>query len=640
MPAKKARSNLKSRPQSVNSSPTNGKLAVLVIGALGVVFGDIGTSPLYTVQVCFGKESGISADTTNVLGVLSLIVWSLMIVVSIKYLIVILRADLHGEGGILALTTLVCSKRTKAPSNRWLLPLGLFGAALLLGDSMITPAMSVLSAVEGVEVVQPALAKFVVPVCVGILAGLFVVQHQGTERIGKWFGPIMLCWFFVLAALGINSIWHAPEILKALDPVQACRLLITHPEQAVFILGFVFLAVTGGEALYADIGHFGVLPIRVGWFVVAFPALILNYLGQGALLLRDTAAADYPFFRLAPEWALYPLIALATAATVIASQAVISGAFSLMHQARELGYAPRIKVVHYSKEGEGKVYVPLVNWALAVATILLVIAFRSSDKLAGAYGMAVAGTMLITTVLVVVCFRRVWKWPLLATVLVGAGFLLVDSTFFLANLAKFFDGGWLPLTVAAVVYLIMDAWRRGRRILEGDRHAPTKSLDELRHAVKSGDLVCVPGTAVYFASDPDTVPTTLLLNAQHNHILHEQVVLLTIITEQVPRITLDQRLEVSRPASGFVRLVAHYGFMQTPQIQSLMNLTVEQKIFPDTCKFTYFVRSQEIALSKEKNMLRWKKWLYVFLNRNSQDVTCLWNLPAEQTIGLRVSTEL
>ncbi len=451
--------NSSNSSESQDSSLSIGGLTALTVGALGVVYGDIGTSPLYTIPVCFADRAGLPPEPQNVLGVLSLIIWSLVIVITVKYLGVILRADLDGEGGILALTTLVTSLKKTAKSNRWLLPLGLFGAALLFGDSMITPAMSVLSAVEGVELVQPALAKAVVPACVAILLVLFIVQRHGTEKIGRFFGPVMLVWFTVLAAMGIRGICLAPEILSSINPVHAVRLLVAHPERTIFILGFVFLAVTGGEALYADLGHFGRKPIRIGWFTLVFPALVLNYLGQGGLLLHDPSDAIHSFYRLAPSWLQYPLIALATMATVIASQAVLSGAFSLMHQARQFRYMPRIEVQHYSDDGEGKVYVPLVNWCLAVAAIALVLAFRSSNALAGAYGMAVSGTMLITTVLVVPCFRRLWKWSWPVTIILATLFLTVDGTFLVANLAKLFEGGWIPLTVAAGIYLVMSTWR-------------------------------------------------------------------------------------------------------------------------------------------------------------------------------------
>ncbi len=547
---------------------------------------------------------------------------------------------MDGEGGILALTTLVCSKRSKAKSNLWLLPLGLFGAALLLGDSMITPAISVLSAVEGVELLQPQLAKYVVPACIAILLGLFLVQQHGTERIGRFFGPVMVCWFIVIAALGANSVFQAPEILQAFNPIHGFRMLLKNPSQAVLLLGFVFLAVTGGEALYADMGHFGRLPIRIGWFALVFPALVLNYLGQGALLLSDPQAADYPFFRLAPQALQYPLVGLATLATIIASQAVISGAFSLLHQARELGFAPWIKVDHYSDDGEGKVYVPIVNWCLMVATILLVITFRSSDALAGAYGMAVAGTMIITTVLVVVCFRRIWKWSWLAVILVGSCFLAVDSVFFLANLAKFFDGGWLPLAVAAVVYLVMDTWRRGRQLVIASRHDDAAAFKDLLRDIKDKKLIRVPGTAVYFSSDPEAIPLTLLVNSRHNHVIHEQVVILTMVTEEVPRVPREKRLEINEFASGFVRLVARFGFMQTPRMPKLIEQAVEQKVFADPSQVTFFVRSEEITLTRKRNMQRWRKRFYAFLNRNSQEATSLWKLPADQVVGIRLSTEL
>jgi KUP system potassium uptake protein len=612
----------------------------IAVGALGIVYGDIGTSPLYTIPVCFAKPSGLSPEPANVLGVLSLIIWSLIIIVSVKYLVVILRADLHGEGGILALTTLVTSAQPKARSNRWLLPLGIFGAALLIGDGMITPAMSVLSAVEGVEVVQPALGKAVVPVCVGILLALFAVQQRGTEKIGKWFGPIMLCWFAVIAALGLRGICLAQDILRAVDPTQAIRLLIAHVDRAVFVLGFVFLAVTGGEALYADLGHFGRRPIRLGWFAVAFPALVLNYLGQGGLLLHDATAVDHSFFRLAPDWLLYPLIGLATVATVVASQSIVSGAFSLMHQARQLGYTPHIQVVHYSGNGEGKVYVPLVNWSLAVATILLVVTFRSSAALAGAYGMAVSGTMLITTVLVVVCFRRLWNWSWTVAALVGGTFLVVDSAFFIANLAKIFEGGWIPLTVAAAVYLVMSTWRIGRKALESARYVPGEALNDLLRDVNAGKLMRVRGTAVYFSSDPTAVPVTLLVNAAHNRVLHQCVVLLTIATENVPRVAAAHRLEASEPAPGFIRMIAHYGFMQSPDVQKLMNDAVQRGVFVPDDELTYFMRSEDIVPTGETKMARWRKRFYAFLSRNSQDATRIWCVPSEQVVGLRISTKL
>jgi KUP system potassium uptake protein len=616
------------------------KTLVMAIGALGVVYGDIGTSPLYTIPVCFSKRWGLPADTGNVLGVVSLIIWSLVIIISVKYLVVILRADLNGEGGILALTTLVTSAKAKAPSNRWLLPLGLFGAALLIGDGMITPAMSVLSAVEGVEVVQPALAKAVVPLCIGILLGLFALQKHGTENIGRWAGPVMLGWFGVIAVLGIRGICLAPEVLRAVDPSQAMQLLITHGDRALFVLGFVFLAVTGGEALYADLGHFGRRPIRLGWFTLVFPALVLNYLGQGGLLLHDPGAADSSFFRLAPSLFLYPLIALATVATVVASQAIVSGAFSLIHQARELNYAPQLKVVHYSDDGEGKVYVPLVNWSLAVATILLVITFRSSDALAGAYGMAVAGTMLITTLLVVVCFRRLWNWSWPLTILVGGIFLMVDSSFLTANLVKLFDGGWIPLAVASIVYLVMSTWRIGRNALESARYVSDKAIADLCRQADAGKLTRVSGTAVYFSNDSKVVPLTLLVNAQHNRILHERIIILTITTKEVPRITASKRLESSQVAPGFIRLIACYGFMQTPNVGALMNEATKQGIIDGTRDLTYFVRSEDIVLTKNKTMAHWRKRFYAFLSRNSQDATSMWNVPDDQTVGLRISTKL
>jgi KUP system potassium uptake protein len=392
--------------------------------------------------------------------------------------------------------------------------------------------------------------------------------------------------------------------------------------------------------LYADLGHFGRRPIRLGWFALVFPALVLNYLGQGGLLLHDPAAADNSFFRLVPSLLLYPLIALATVATVIASQAIISGAFSLVHQARELSYAPHITVEHYSGDGEGKVYVPLMNWSLAAATILLVVSFQSADALAGAYGMAVAGTMLITTILVVVCFRRLWNWSWPVAIIVGGAFLIVDSSFLIANLAKLLEGGWIPLAVAAGVYLVMSTWRIGRNALESARYFPSKTLAELCRDAKSGKLARTSGTAVYFSSDSTAIPATLMVNAKHNGVLHERVVILTIMTEGVPRVPAAERIEWSEPAASFIRIVAHYGFMQSPNVRILMNEVAKNGILEDVDELTYFVRSEDIVLTRKKTMWRWRKRFYAFLNRNSQDATDMWSLPAKQTVGLRISTEL
>ena len=487
---------------------------------------------------------------------------------------------------------------------------------------------------------QPAFKQAVVPICVGILLLLFFVQRRGTERIGQWFGPIMLGWFLALATLGIRGIAMNPEILRAFNPIHSIRFLSANARESLFVLGSVFLAVTGGEALYADLGHFGRRPIQLGWFLVAFPALVLNYLGQGGLLLTDSTAAVHCFFQLAPRSLQYPLIALATVATVIASQAVISGTFSLIHQAREFGYVPRLEVVHYSSDGEGKVYVPLANWCLAAATILLVVAFRSSDALAGAYGMAVSGTMLITTILIVVCFRRVWKWSWAKTVALASTFLLVDSMFGIANLTKLFDGGWIPLTVAGFIYLIMSTWQIGRRALELARTSSDDALQKLQRAAKAEKLVRVPATAVYFCSDATTVPITLLVNVEHNGILHERVILLTVATEKVPRVPTEKRIELVDLAGGFVRLIAHYGFMQSPSVRMLMTMAQQQGIVSAEEKITYFVRSEHILLTGKSKMAKWRKRFYAFLNRNAQEATSTWTIPPDQTVGLRISTQL
>ncbi|MEY2502036.1 MAG: system potassium uptake protein, partial [Verrucomicrobiota bacterium] len=547
-------------PVPVQSVAPKSRLLLLCLASLGIVYGDIGTSPLYALRECFYGEHALPPSPANVLGVLSLILWSLILVISVKYLILILRADNRGEGGILALATLVSDVAGR--HAKFLLLLGLFGAALLYADGMITPAISVLSAVEGLHVATPLFDPYVVPVAIGILVALFIFQSRGTTGIGRVFGPVTILWFVAIAVLGIHQIGRVPEVLGAINPLQAIQFFTRNGAQGFVVLGAVFLAVTGGEALYADIGHFGTAPIRITWFAVVLPALTLNYFGQGALLLHHPDAAVNPFFRMAPAWALFPMVALATAAAVIASQAIISGAFSLTMQAIQLGYMPRLRVNYTSERVIGQIYVPTVNWALMLASIGLVLGFGTSSHLAAAYGVAITTTMLITTILFYVVARRRWHWPAAAALPVAAFFIAIDLAFFGANMIKVAHGGWFPLLISASILFLMLTWRKGRRVLRqrlGDICLP---LDALLRSLKDESIRRVPGTAVYMSGNRTGTPLALLHNLKHNKVLHEQVVLLTVRTEEVPFL-MDARDRVSleKLEEGFWRVQVHFGFM-------------------------------------------------------------------------------
>ena len=509
------------------------RFPTLALAALGVVFGDIGTSPLYALHVCFTAESGLAATDANVLGVLSLVLWSLIVVISIKYVVFVMRADLHGEGGILALMSLATIRGAQSATVRKVLVmLGLFGAALLYGDGMITPAISVLSAVEGLTVATPFFDPAVRVITVAVLIALFWFQKRGTAAVGAVFGPVMLVWFAVLILLGVRWIAASPDILAAVSPHHGARFLLDGGLTAYLILGSVFLAVTGGEALYADIGHFGKGPIRFMWFAVVLPAVLINYFGQGALLLARRDAIHHTFFDMAPQWALYPLVVLSTAAAVIASQAVIAGAFSLTSQALQLGYIPRVAVRHLSEDEEGQVYVPLVNWILLAAAVGLVGHFRTSNALAGAYGMAVSGTMVLTTILASAYFRRTWGWP--AALAISAAFLPIDFAFLGANLVKLDKGAWFPLLIGALGYLLFTTWRRGQRIVNAQQSKRLRG--GLRSRIADHSPLRVPGTGVFLSRATAGIPRTLLHNLAHNHVLHQQVVLLTVVTDPVPRV--------------------------------------------------------------------------------------------------------
>jgi len=577
----------------------------------------------------------------NVLGLLSLILWSLVVVVTVKYLVIVMRADNRGEGGILALMALIRVPAVAVAARRPLLViLGLFGAALLYGDGMITPAISVLSSVEGLGVATHLFEPYIIPITLAILAVLFLVQRHGTARIGALFGPLMVIWMLVMATLGVTAIARAPRVLAALNPLLAIRLVGTDGAQVFAVLGAVFLVVTGGEALYADMGHFGKRPIRFAWFSVVLPSLLLNYFGQGALLLASPEAVENPFFRLAPRWALYPLVALATVATVIASQAVISGAFSLTWQAVQLGYSPRVQVRHTSEEEIGQIYVPLVNWALLVAAVALVLAFRTSSAMAAAYGVAVSLTMVITTLLAFVVMRTIWKWSLTRAVLVAGGFLVVDLAFLGSNLLKIREGGWLPLAVGLAGYLVMSTWRRGRELLGARLEEVSPSLEDLRETIAATAPARVSGTAVFMTGNPAGTPPTALLNLKHNRVLHERVVLLTIVTEETPRVPRSERIEVIRLGEPFWRVVLRYGFMQEPNVPAALRLCERKGLRIDPDEVVYFLGRETLLATERPGMPLWREKLFALIARNAVGPATAFGLPVGQIVELGAQIEL
>jgi KUP system potassium uptake protein len=627
--------------EATTEPPRGRYLFTLSLSALGVVYGDIGTSPLYAIRECFYGEYGVPVSSANVLGVLSLIVWSLILVVSVKYLVFVMRADNRGEGGILALMALVVSSHAPARGRPWRLAvLGLFGAALLYGDGMITPAISVLSAMEGLEVATPLFRPYVVPGTLVILVGLFLVQRHGTAKVGAVFGPVTLVWFVVLALLGIRGILAEPSVVRALSPVHAVLFFAHNGFHGALVLAAVFLVVTGTEALYADMGHFGRRPIRLAWFVVTLPALLLNYFGQGALLLADADAAHNPFYRLAPSWFLYPLVALATLATIIASQAVISGAFSLTRQAVQLGYSPRVPVTHTSSDEEGQIYIGPINWALMVACCGLVLGFGASTHLAAAYGMAVTTTMVITTLLFYVLARERWHWSRLAAGSLTAVFLAIDLAFLGANAVKIEHGGWFPLLVALGVYAVMSTWSRGRRVLGRRMREAALPLESFLADLEPSKATRVPGTAVFMTSDAVGTPHALLHNYKHNRVVHEQVVLLTIETAERPYVPAPERIEVEHLEHGFCRIVAHYGFMQDPNVPRALALASSEKFPIEPMKTTYFLGREKLIPAGRSGMARWRERLFAFLSQNAGGATAFFRIPPNQVVELGAQIEL
>ncbi len=633
-------------------TPRGKYLFILSLTAMGVVYGDIGTSPLYAIRECFYGEHGVPVTPANVMGVLSLILWSLLIVISVKYLGFILRADNQGEGGILALMSLVHPEHTPVKEEEGseedmgtgrfvLIALGIFGAALLYGDGMITPAISVLSAVEGLEVATPVFEPYVIPITIVILVALFMLQRRGTAKVGMIFGPVTVVWFVILALLGVGQIIHAPAVLAAVSPSYAVAFFLHNGWEGFLVLGAVFLVVTGGEALYADMGHFGRRPIRLTWFGVVLPALVINYFGQGALLLRNAAAAHNPFYRMGPDWAIYPLVLMATFATIIASQAVISGAFSLTMQAIQLGYSPRIQVQHTSAEERGQIYIPLVNWILMIATILLVLGFKRSTNLAAAYGVAVTTTMVITTLIFYVVALEIWKWPRWKIGLLASGFLCFDLAFFGANALKFVDGGWFPVAVAVAVFTIFMTWRRGRKILaERLRIGEGLSPEEFLESLRLNPPVRVPGTGIFMTGDPYAVPHPLLHNLKHNKVLHERVGLLNIRTADVPYVPRKDRVRVRELGDGFYRIVARYGFMQNPRVPQVLDLAREQGFETKMMETTFFLGRERIIATERPGMAIWRERLFAFLSRNAQGATDFFDIPRNRVIEIGAQVEI
>lgn len=612
------------------------------MAALGIVYGDIGTSPLYALRECFIGKHGVAPSPENVLGILSLIFWSLVIIVALKYHVYVLRLDNRGEGGILALLGLVRGKRRRRGRlTSLLVALGVFGAALLYGDGIITPAISVLSAVEGLEVATKIFEPYVVPITVAVLIGLFLLQRRGTRGIGSIFGPVMILWFSTIAVLGVMSILREPSVLRAVNPAHAFSFFARNGGRGFLVLGAVFLVATGGEALYADLGHFGERPIQIDWFSLVGVALVANYFGQGALVLRDPDAVSNPFYRLGPPWALYPLIALATAATIIASQAVISGAFSLTQQAVRQGFLPRMEVRHTSATEIGQIYIPLVNWVLAILTIAIVIGFQRSSNLAAAYGMAVTTTMVITTILAGVVSRTRLGWSLPVAAAVTAGFLVFDLAFFGANLVKIVHGGWFPLAVAAVAFTIMTTWRRGRELLKVRLRGPLVTVEEFRKEAAASQHVSVPGTAVYLSIIPELIPGALRHNFDHNRVLHECIVLLTIVTEEVPHVSAEERVEFQPIDERFHRILLHYGYMEEPDVPKVLKGLSAPGFVCDPGKVSYFLGKESvIPAGNRPGMALWREKLFAVLTRNAFSAMRAFGLPPEQSIEIRGQIEI
>ena len=615
--------------------PKGRRMAPLTLAALGVVYGDIGTSPLYTVKECFSDFTGLSPTPDNILGILSLITWALIVVVTLKYVLVVMRADNRGEGGVLALMALVTRRGELTDRQRlFYMMLGMAGAALFFGDCLLTPAVSVLSAVEGLNVVTPTFEPLVVPIALGIIVGLFAVQRFGTESVGRLFGPITFVWFVVLFVLGAAQVAATPQVLAALSPLKAVEFAMRHGFIAFVALGAVTLAITGAEALYADMGHFGKTPIRLAWYGLVLPSLLTNYYGQGALLLTDPSALEHPFFRLAPEWALLPLVVLATVATVIASQATISAAFSMAQQATLLGIIPRMRTLHTSASEHGQIYVPAINWLQLMGVVLLVVNFRSSSSLAAAYGIAVTGTMLITTLLVMALAIKVWKWNPVVSALVFGGFLLVDAALFSANTLKFLQGGWVPLVLAVVICVCMWTWLKGRLAVAAREQEGALPVETMLASISPGRLHRPQGVAVYMTPFAGNVPSSLLHNLKHNEVLHEHVVLLTVEVPDEPFVPKETRARVAHLGKGVHRVVLRYGFMDSPDVPRDLALLLDRGIPFDPMRTSYFIGRNSYVASSVPLLPRWQEKLFIALARFASSAGDFFGLPSNRVVEM------
>jgi KUP system potassium uptake protein len=620
------------------SSSASNKLPKLILAALGVVYGDIGTSPLYALKEAFNPASHHALPVTpeNVFGVLSLIVWSLLIIVTFKYVLIVLRADNHGEGGVVALMARVLSGAADTPRKKAVtIALGIFGASLFYGDGIITPAISVLSAVEGLEVATPALQPYVVPITLGILIALFLVQHHGTARIGGFFGYFVIIWFLCLAVIGVRSIVAHPEVLAALSPHHAISFALHSPKLAFFAMGAVFLTMTGGEALYADMGHFGVKPIRYGWLGLVLPSLLLNYLGQGALLISNPAAAVNPFYLAVPSWALYPMVAIATLATVIASQALITGAYSVSLELIQLGFSPRMAVKHTSGAQRGQIYLPFVNWTLLVLVLLTVIGFRSSSNLAAAYGIAVTLTMLVTSALAFSVALRDWKWSPILCWAIFAPLAGIELIFLASNGLKIADGGWFPLVFGGCVSLILFTWHRGRQLLAHAQRADSVPLETFVRLLDAEPIHRVPHTALFLNPRAELIPGSLLHNLKHNLVLHERTVFVSVLIESVPRVPIEDRVEVQRLGDTFFRVFVRFGFMEEPDLPAALVRCAEQGLTFDPQQVSYFLNRETILPAVEvPGMALWRERLFEFLFRNASSAANFFKLPTSRVVEL------
>ena len=631
------------KPKSQDPQPEQkSRLAMLSLAALGVVFGDISTSPIYAIRECFHGQFGIDVSHANVMGILSLMFWALVLIVGLKYLTFVFRANNHGEGGEIALIALIRGKNGPSRNRRKLvvIALGLFAACLLYGDGMITPAISVLSAVEGLAVITPLFERYVIPITIAILIGLFLIQRQGTARLGGLFGPVILVWLGFLAVTGAVQVAHTPQVLTAVFPWYAIRFLVFNKLHGFVVLGAVFLVVTGTEALYADMGHFGTRPIRLTWFAIVFPALVLNYFGQGALLLVKPEASGHPFYAMVPAWAMIPTVLLATLATIIASQAVISGAFSMTRQAIQLGYLPRLNIRHTAATQIGQIYVGPVNWMLMICTISLVAGFQSSSKLAAAYGLAVTSTMVINTVLFFVVTRRQWHWPLMWAAPLAGLFLLVDVPFFAANISKILHGAWFPLVIGTAFFILMLTWAKGRRILAGKLRKRMPPVHQFIVDLASHPPNKIEGDAVYLTGNRNVVPVALAKNVKHNKVIHSRTILLNFQVEDIPRVPSLEKIRTEKLGSGFHRIVARYGYMEALTLQSVLALSRGQglDLNPETTSF--YIGRENLVVAETSAMARWRATLFIFMSRNAADATSFFNLPGDQTIEVGVRLEI